>query len=493
MDAAGDLFGTTGQGGAGGTFGFGTVYELAKTASGYASAPTIIADFSGANGSAPHSLIMDGAGDIFGVAGGGSNNDGVVFEIAKTAGGYAAPADLFTFNGNNGENPSGLVRDAAGALFGLTTGGGSGGPFGPGGGFDNGTVFELIDTGGVYTLNTEFNFNTSKASNIDPTGFTPSSGLSVDAAGDLFGGTTLGGPNGYGTIFEVTGTGFQVAAHDLIGVGMSDLLIQNTAGAVVVVQVAGGQASYTAVAALGQEWKFEGTGAFLGNGDQGFLIENSAGAVVVGDASSGQASYTQVAALGPEWTFHGTGDFLGHGSGDQFLIENTAGTVAVGEVTGQAAYTAVGELGPEWTFEGVGNFLGDGKSDFLIQNTAGAVVVGEVGSNNQASYTLVTALGPEWKFEGAGAFLNDGRTGFLIENASGAVVVGEVVNGQTQFTQIAALGPEWTFKGAGDYLGEGHDQFLIENTAGAVALGDWTGGAIHYTQIAGLGPEWSFH
>ena len=41
-DANGDLFGTTSAGGA---FGGGTVFELAKTAGGYASAPTTLASF----------------------------------------------------------------------------------------------------------------------------------------------------------------------------------------------------------------------------------------------------------------------------------------------------------------------------------------------------------------------------------------------------------------------------------------------------------------
>jgi len=283
-----------------------------------------------------------------------------------------------------------------------------------------------------------------------------------------------------------------VATNDFNGGGVSDLLIENGAGAVVVGQVVGGQAAYSQVAGLGPEWSFEGTGDFLAHGDDQFLIENSAGAVDVGEIVSGQAVYSQVAGLGPEWTFVGTGDFLGHGD-DQFLIENSAGAVVVGEVvSGHAAYTQVAGLGPEWKFVGAGDFLGDGKSDFLIENTSGVVVVGEV-ANGQAAYTQVAGLGPEWKFVGTGDFLGDGKSDFLIENTSGAVVVGEVANGQATYTQIAGLGPEWKFVGAGDFLGEGHDQFLIENTSGVVVVGDWTGGQIHYTDVASLGPEWLFH
>ena len=49
-DAAGDLFGTTTCGGANGD---GTVFEIAKTGSGYASTPTTLVSFNGANGAYP--------------------------------------------------------------------------------------------------------------------------------------------------------------------------------------------------------------------------------------------------------------------------------------------------------------------------------------------------------------------------------------------------------------------------------------------------------
>ena len=55
-DAHGDLFGTTVYGGANITTntprGYGTVFEIAKTATGYASTPTTLVSFNGANGAA---------------------------------------------------------------------------------------------------------------------------------------------------------------------------------------------------------------------------------------------------------------------------------------------------------------------------------------------------------------------------------------------------------------------------------------------------------
>src|SRR5215831_159594 len=75
-DADGNLFGTTSDGGVNG---FGTVFELAKTASGYASTPPILVSFCAlancADGANPFAvLIADAAGNLFGTTNGGGVN-----------------------------------------------------------------------------------------------------------------------------------------------------------------------------------------------------------------------------------------------------------------------------------------------------------------------------------------------------------------------------------------------------------------------------------
>jgi hypothetical protein len=69
---------------------------------------TTLINFNGANGAAPRgSLITDAHGDLFGttVLGGGA---GTVFEIVKTANGYAStPTTLVSFNVTDGLNPFG--------------------------------------------------------------------------------------------------------------------------------------------------------------------------------------------------------------------------------------------------------------------------------------------------------------------------------------------------------------------------------------------------
>jgi uncharacterized repeat protein (TIGR03803 family) len=183
-DADGDLFGLTAGGGANGD---GTVFEIAKTATGYASTPTTLASFNGANGAQVFGgLIADNRGDLFGTTSiGGAFDDGTVFEIAKTATGYASsPTTLVSFNG---VNPQGsLIVDANGDLFG-TIGGSSG----------DSTVFEIAKTANGYasTPTTLVSFN----------GASPEGSLIADANGDLFG--TTGG-----TVFEITDSGFVALA-----------------------------------------------------------------------------------------------------------------------------------------------------------------------------------------------------------------------------------------------------------------------------------------
>jgi uncharacterized repeat protein (TIGR03803 family) len=177
-DAAGDLFGVTYGGG---TDNDGTVFEIAKSTGGL----TTMASFTGANGAEPWGVTSDAAGDLFGTtAYGGADGDGTVFEIAKSTGQLTT---LATFTGANGENPlfGTVISDAAGDLFGTTAYGGPGG---------YGTVFEIAkSTGALTTL----------AASTGANGATPAGNLTIDAEGDLFGTTANGRADGDGTVFEI--------------------------------------------------------------------------------------------------------------------------------------------------------------------------------------------------------------------------------------------------------------------------------------------------
>jgi uncharacterized repeat protein (TIGR03803 family) len=104
---------------------------------------------------------------------------------------------LHAFNpyGGDAVNPSaGLIRDAAGNLYGTTTAGGT---------YNVGAVFELIPAGvATWTEEVLYSF---KNNGID--GTLPFAGLVLDAAGNLYGTTFQGGTYGLGTTFELTPDG----------------------------------------------------------------------------------------------------------------------------------------------------------------------------------------------------------------------------------------------------------------------------------------------
>jgi uncharacterized repeat protein (TIGR03803 family) len=186
-DANGNLFGTTQSGG---QYGEGSVFEMVHSGSGY-SQPVVLSSFNFNDGAAPTGpLIVDANGDLFGTtAQGGPGSQGTVFELVNTGSGYGQPLTLASFDGSNGSYLyAGLTADAQGDLFGTTYSGGANG---------SGTVFELVHSGSGYTFETIANLD------YNVTGGYVIGGVTVDAQGNVFGTTDAGGPNGFGTVFEL--------------------------------------------------------------------------------------------------------------------------------------------------------------------------------------------------------------------------------------------------------------------------------------------------
>ncbi len=106
---------------------------------------------------------------------------------------------LYRFSGPDGDAPSSLIIDQSGALYGVTQSGGAGTaancPYGCG------TVFRLSNSNGNWTLTTLYEF-CSVASCLD--GNTPTSALVPDSNGNLYGATQFGGSKNKGTVFELS-------------------------------------------------------------------------------------------------------------------------------------------------------------------------------------------------------------------------------------------------------------------------------------------------
>ena len=178
FDSAGNLYGTTSQGGAEGT---GVVYELSPSGSGWTEqtlTSVYIAPFALTYGS----LAMDGQGNLFGTAGGGE--PGGVFELTSSNGGWMF--NVLQTLPNNGGPYDTPTLDAAGNVYGTSCGEGT----------DNGEVFKLTPSNGgwIYT-SVSFDGNNGEC---------PIGSAVLDAAGNIYGTAGLGGPADDGTVWEIT-------------------------------------------------------------------------------------------------------------------------------------------------------------------------------------------------------------------------------------------------------------------------------------------------
>jgi uncharacterized repeat protein (TIGR03803 family) len=189
FDTAGNLYGTTNLGGTGTCyqgFGCGVVFKLTRSGSTWTE--TVVYNFRGRpDGAYPVSgLVFDQAGNLYGTTSeGGINNCpgndgcGTVFQLAPSGSGWTENViHIFNWNTDGGYPAGGLILDNAGNLYGTT----ESAPLG------NGTVFELTHPGGQWTYTLLYSFMSGQGGLGGPLGT-----LAMDAAGDLYGTTIQGG------------------------------------------------------------------------------------------------------------------------------------------------------------------------------------------------------------------------------------------------------------------------------------------------------------
>jgi uncharacterized repeat protein (TIGR03803 family) len=196
----GTLYGTTSYGGGSGCGGngCGTVFSLRPSIN---APPNVLASWTetvlyrftgGSDGSLPvGDLVFDAAGNIYGTtADGGSSQNGVAYELMPSNGAWTENI-LWSFTGGNdgGEPGGGVIFDSAGNLYGATQVGGS---------YGWGTVFQLVPAGSGWSQDTLYSFQNGTD------GASPAGSLIFDSKGNLYGTTTSNGPDGGGTVFELT-------------------------------------------------------------------------------------------------------------------------------------------------------------------------------------------------------------------------------------------------------------------------------------------------
>jgi len=177
MDSKGNLYGVTGAGGTQG--GGGTVYELSAGANGQWT-ENILHSFpikDPSEGFEPIGLVIDGAGNLYGTTQFGGDGQycvgyltcGTVYEVSPGANGEWTESILWNFCSlpdcaDGGDPLVAPTLGPGGSLFGVA----------------GLTAFQLTPGSGGWTLSALYTF-------CDETGCTPTSGLTLDAKGNLYG------------------------------------------------------------------------------------------------------------------------------------------------------------------------------------------------------------------------------------------------------------------------------------------------------------------
>jgi uncharacterized repeat protein (TIGR03803 family) len=195
LDQAGNLYGTTSQGG---TTGNGVVFKLTPGSGGCTQ--SVLYSFTGGDdGGWPMApLAFDAEGNLYGTAEkDGPSSSGVVFKLSPSANGWTQRVVYSFTGGNDGKEPdAGLVRDGAGSLYTSTTGGGAG---------DSGVVLKLRPNNSALP-----GIANAWAETLPYTflggddGANPNTGVVFDQAGNLYGTAESNGSGGTGVVYQLT-------------------------------------------------------------------------------------------------------------------------------------------------------------------------------------------------------------------------------------------------------------------------------------------------
>ncbi len=180
--------------------GLGSLALALMTSAASAGSYKVLHDFAGvSDGQQPSELVADGAGRLYGTTfEGGSQGGGTVFRLTKTGKTWTVE----TLANLTGGVQGGVLIGPSGELYGTTKFGGS---------FSSGTVWRLDPNGATWTLTTLHAFNPTGGD-----GFYPSAGLVFGKDGLIYG-TTMGqqpqdGQQAqqnpmYGTVFSISPSG----------------------------------------------------------------------------------------------------------------------------------------------------------------------------------------------------------------------------------------------------------------------------------------------
>ena len=206
----GTMYSTTPDGGA---YSGGVIFSLKKTVKGWKETVIHNINFPSEGGFPYEGVMRDAAGNLYGVApAGGASQQGVVYRLSPSKNGWVDTV-LYSFTGQNGDGSGlywiDLISDATGNIYGATSFGGTNG---------TGTVWELVysKTKKSYSESILYEFGSSGSGD----GNNPYGGLAMDSKGNLYGTALNGGSSNLGAFYRLTKQGKtwkETILHSFVG------------------------------------------------------------------------------------------------------------------------------------------------------------------------------------------------------------------------------------------------------------------------------------
>jgi uncharacterized repeat protein (TIGR03803 family) len=393
----------------------------------------------GVDGGTPYGALIQASNGVFygtAVNGGTNNGYGTIFKV--TTNGVFTPLYTFTNGVNDGSSPyAGLLQGTNGIFYGTASQGGSVSS-------GAGSIFKLTSTS-AFTELYGFSRIYGPVPSTNSEGGNPTTSLVQGTNGNFYGSNPEGGTNGYGAIFEITAAGALTKLHQFASNGFDGrnpgALLQSSNGFIYGTTTNGGTNGYgsifkmTSTGVLTPLYSFTGgadgahPGAALTQGTNGILYGTTGGGGTNGSgtifqittngvftplysfapsAQAGLGFYTNADGLSPGNLAQATNGILyGFASGGGL---NGTGTLFQFSPSGGGLtllYTFfVGPLGPA----GLTNAYGAEPSSIVIASDGTLYGTAKTGGTNSYGTVFKVGLPPQITTQPANLSLALGST-----------------------------------------------------------------------------------
>jgi uncharacterized repeat protein (TIGR03803 family) len=342
----GNLYGTTGKGGA---FGRGTIFRLGTNG-----LLTTLLSFNGTNGGFPLAGLTKATdGSFYGVTSqGGVSSNGTIFKI--TSQGQFTSLYSFT-NGIDGASPAAALLEASdGNFYGTAAYGGT---------YGNGTVFRLAPNNALTILGQFDGYN----------GANPQAAMIESSDGILYGTTRNGGTSGNGAIYRLhSGTAPQITTQPADQLAFAGANVQLTAA------VSGSPP-------LSYRWQENGTNL----SDGGNLSGSSRRVLVLTNVSGANSGFYSLIIANAQGSITSAPAFLQVTSSAPFIVTQPASQTVPPGTNVVLFVNALGDLPLSYQWQRSGTNLVDG--DNVSGTSSNSITFAKATEANNGTYSVIVS------------------------------------------------------------------------------------------------------